>query len=121
MHTRTAALLGRRSPKKEPTVKNTRISSIHRIYTVYALYVSPYPESMDTVDLRFARTLKALRHAKGLTQESLAHRSGVDYKYLQKLEGNNPSSPTLATMEKLASGLDVPLLELVRHFVEESR
>ena len=97
----------------------SRISSIHRIYTVYALYVSPYPESMDTVDLRFARTLKALRHAKGLTQESLAHRSGVDYKYLQKLEGNNPSSPTLATMEKLARGLDMSLLELVRHFVEE--
>ena len=76
---------------------------------------------MDTVDLRFARTLKSLRRARGLTQESLAQRAGVDYKYLQKLEGNNPSSPTLATMEKLASGLDVPLLELVRHFVEESR
>ena len=68
---------------------------------------------MDTVDLRFANTLKKLRKAKGLTQEALAQRAGVDYKYLQKLEGRNPSSPTLATMEKLANGLEVTLVELV--------
>lgn len=68
---------------------------------------------MDTVDLRFANALKKLRKAKGLTQETLAQRAGVDYKYLQKLEGRNPSSPTLATMEKLANGLDVTLVELV--------
>ena len=68
---------------------------------------------METVDLRFARTLRTMRKAKGLTQEVLAQRAGVDYKYLQKLEGNNPSSPPLATMEKIAKGLDVPLVELV--------
>lgn len=68
---------------------------------------------MDIVDLRFANTLKKLRKSKGLTQEALAQRAGVDYKYLQKLEGRNPSSPTLATMEKLANGLDVTLVELV--------
>lgn len=68
---------------------------------------------METVDLRFAKALKRLRKAKGLTQESLAQRAGVDYKYLQKLEGCNPSSPTLATMEKLADGLGVSLVELI--------
>ncbi len=68
---------------------------------------------MDIVDLRFANALKKLRKSKGLTQEALAQRAGVDYKYLQKLEGRNPSSPTLATMEKLANGLDVTLVELV--------
>ena len=68
---------------------------------------------MDTVDLRFANALKKLRKAKGLTQETLAQRAGVDYKYLQKLEGRNPSSPTLATMKKLANGLEVTLVELV--------
>ncbi|WP_294445684.1 helix-turn-helix transcriptional regulator [uncultured Mailhella sp.] len=68
---------------------------------------------MDTVDLRFANALKKLRKAKGLTQEALAQRAGVDYKYLQKLEGRNPSSPTLATMKKLANGLEVTLVELV--------
>ena len=68
---------------------------------------------MDIVDLRFAHALKKLRKSKGLTQEAMAQRAGVDYKYLQKLEGRNPSSPTLATMEKLANGLDVTLVELV--------
>ncbi len=68
---------------------------------------------METVDLRFAKALKMLRKAKGLTQESLAQRAGVDYKYLQKLEGSNPSSPTLATMEKLSEGLGVSLVELI--------
>ncbi len=68
---------------------------------------------METVDLRFANALKRLRKAKGLTQESLAQRAGVDYKYLQKLEGSNPSSPTLATMKKLSDGLGVSLVELV--------
>ena len=68
---------------------------------------------METVDLRFAKALKSLRKAKGLTQENLAQRAGVDYKYLQKLEGRNPSSPTLATMEKLANGLGVSLVELI--------
>lgn len=76
---------------------------------------------MKNVDLRFARALRALRRAKGLTQECLAQRAEVDYKYLQKLEGKRPSSPTLAMLEKLARGLDVPLLELVARFHEEER
>ena len=71
------------------------------------------------VDLRFGRALKKLRKARGLTQETLAQRAGVDYKYLQKLEGSRPSSPTLATMEKLAIGLDIPLVELVTTFNKE--
>ena len=50
---------------------------------------------MDTVDVRFAQALRELRKSKGLTQEALAQRAGVDYKYLQKLEGSKPSSPTL--------------------------
>lgn len=74
---------------------------------------------METVDLRFAHALRTLRKARGLTQEVLAQRAGVDYKYLQKLEGNTPSSPTLATMEKIAKGLDVPLVELVAILNEE--
>ncbi|MBQ4132412.1 MAG: helix-turn-helix transcriptional regulator [Desulfovibrionaceae bacterium] len=62
-----------------------------------------------------------MRKAKGLTQETLAQKAGVDYKYLQKLESNNPSSPTLAIMEKLAKGLEVPLVELISSFSKEER
>ena len=69
---------------------------------------------MDNITLEFAKTLRKLRTYKNLTQEELAQRSGVDYKYLQKLEGQNPSSPTLSTLEKLANGLGITLAELIQ-------
>ncbi|WP_162274987.1 helix-turn-helix domain-containing protein [Mailhella massiliensis] len=69
--------------------------------------------SMSSIDLAFAKTLKQLRRDKRLTQEELAQRAGLDYKYLQKLEGKAPSSPTLSTLEKLAKGLDISLTELI--------
>jgi transcriptional regulator with XRE-family HTH domain len=68
---------------------------------------------MENINLRFAKTLRTLRTEKGLTQEQLAEASGLDYKYLQKLEGKNPSSPTLETLNKLASGLNITLIDLV--------
>ena len=68
---------------------------------------------MENIDIHFANSLRRLGKEKGLTQEELAQRAGVDYKYLQKLEGKNPSSPTLSTMEKLARGLEISLVELV--------
>jgi transcriptional regulator with XRE-family HTH domain len=69
---------------------------------------------MDTITQKFAIVLRRLRTEKNLTQEELAQRSGVDYKYLQKLEGQTPSSPTLSTLEKLANGLDIPIVELIQ-------
>ncbi|MDR1124679.1 MAG: helix-turn-helix transcriptional regulator [Deltaproteobacteria bacterium] len=69
---------------------------------------------MDKITRDFSNTLKRLRAEKNLTQEELAQRSGVDYKYLQKLEGQTPSSPTLSTLEKLANGLQISLVELIQ-------
>jgi transcriptional regulator with XRE-family HTH domain len=69
---------------------------------------------MDMITQKFSGALRKLRTEKNMTQEELAQRSGVDYKYLQKLEGQNPSSPTLTTLEKLANGLDIPLVELIQ-------
>ncbi len=68
---------------------------------------------MESINLRFAKALKELRAAHGLTQEELAEKSGIDYKYLQKLESQNPSSPTLLTLEKLANGLEISIEELL--------
>ena len=68
---------------------------------------------MDKITQDFSRTLKRLRTEKNLTQEELAQRSGVDYKYFQKLEGQSPSSPTLSTLNKLAKGLDLSLPEFI--------
>ena len=68
---------------------------------------------MDKITLNYSKVLKKLRTEKGMTQEELAQVSGVDYKYLQKLEGQNPSSPTLSTLDKLSKGLGIPLADLV--------
>ena len=82
--------------------------------------IDQYYMSMSEIDLLFAKKLKQLRHARKLTQEELAQRAGIDYKYLQKLEGRTPSSPTLSTLEKLAKGLDISLTELVA-LLDENR
>lgn len=68
----------------------------------------------------FAERLRELRKSKGLTQEKLAEVSDIDYKYLQKLEGKNPSSPTLSVLEKLSRGLGITLTEFIT-FIEEGR
>lgn len=68
----------------------------------------------------FAERLRELRKSKGLTQEKLAEVSDIDYKYLQKLESKNPSSPTLSVLEKLSRGLGITLTELISH-IEESK
>ena len=74
---------------------------------------------MDKITQDFTVTLRKLRSDRNLTQEELAHRSGIDYKYLQKLEGNNPSSPTLSTLSKLANGLGITLVELISNLPAE--
>ena len=68
----------------------------------------------------FAKRLRELRKSKGLTQEKLAEMSDIDYKYLQKLESKNPSSPTLSVLEKLSYGLGITLTEFIT-FIEEGR
>lgn len=72
------------------------------------------------INYKFSKALKSIRKSKGLTQEQLAERSDIDYKYLQKLESSNPSSPTLSVLEKLSRGLGITLTELISH-IEESK
>lgn len=67
------------------------------------------------INYKFSKALKSIRKSKGLTQEQLAERSDIDYKYLQKLEGKNPSSPTLSVLEKLSRGLEISLSELIKN------
>lgn len=52
--------------------------------------------------LKLAKRIKLLRMKKGLTQEKLADLVGIDYKYIQKIEGKNPPAVRIDTIEKLA-------------------
>src|SRR5215213_5715691 len=47
-----------------------------------------------------------LRHARGLTQEELAHRAGLSVDVIRRLEQGQRSTARLETLEKIAKGLD---------------
>jgi transcriptional regulator with XRE-family HTH domain len=59
---------------------------------------------------RLGAALAAIRHEKGMTQEELALRSGVNRVYIAELErgGRNPS---VETMRKLVAPLKVSLAD----------
>jgi len=53
------------------------------------------------------RLVRALRLKRGLTQEALAERASLDYKYYQRFELGTTPAPVLATLEGLAKALSV--------------
>ena len=63
---------------------------------------------------RLGKRILQLRYKDGLTQEELAERSGVSYKYIQMLEGRNPNKASIVILEKIASGLKIPLWKLLK-------
>jgi len=66
------------------------------------------------MDIReaFARNLRLLRQAKGLSQEELAHRADLDRGYISSLE-RSIYSPTIEVVDRLASVLEVDAAELL--------
>ena len=61
----------------------------------------------------FAFNLRRLRVERGLSQEELAHRTGIDRTYVSHLERLR-YNPTLDMVERLAKALDVEPLALLR-------
>jgi transcriptional regulator with XRE-family HTH domain len=57
------------------------------------------------IRLKLAQRIKELRKKLNLTQEKLSELSGIDYKYIQKIEGKNPPNIKLETIERLAKTL----------------
>ncbi len=72
---------------------------------------------MNTSKSNFGDRLRRLRREKGLNQDELADKAGMNRSYISLLE-NNHSSPTMEIVEKLASGLGVSILNLVQHQTE---
>ena len=67
------------------------------------------------MDLRqvFAANLRRYRHAKGLSQEELAHEAGVNRTYMSKLEKGG-SYVGLEIIGKLAVMLEISPADLMR-------
>jgi len=68
----------------------------------------------------FARNLRRLRHAKGLSQEALAYEAGIDRTYISALE-RGVYSATIDMVAKIASVLDVEAAELLQRPSRPSR
>lgn len=63
------------------------------------------------LDQRIAERARDLRALRGLTLDALAERSGVSRSMISLIE-RGESSPTAVLLERLASGLNVPLASL---------
>ncbi len=67
---------------------------------------------MEDMRQVLARNLRRLRHKKGLSQEELAFRAGIDRSYISMLE-NGGYSATVTMLGKLADALGVEPADLV--------
>ncbi len=61
----------------------------------------------------FARNLRALRQAKGISQEELAHLAGIDRTYVSALE-RCVYNASIDVVDRLANVLGVEAAELLR-------
>jgi transcriptional regulator with XRE-family HTH domain len=68
----------------------------------------------------FARNLRTLRQAKGLSQEELAHRAGIDRTYISALE-RNVYNASIDVVDRLAEALGVEAAELLKRSVRDLR
>jgi transcriptional regulator with XRE-family HTH domain len=68
--------------------------------------------------IRFGRRVRAIRLRQELSLEALGEKSGLNDKFIQAVETAR-QSPTIDTIEKIASGLEIELGELFT-FEEES-
>ena len=63
-------------------------------------------------DQLFGRVIQRLRKTKGLSQEELSLRSGLDRTFISRLEGGQ-RQPTISTLIKLAQALNVTAASIV--------
>ncbi|HWE69792.1 MAG TPA: XRE family transcriptional regulator [Acidimicrobiales bacterium] len=76
------------------------------------------PGSSGQLEWVIANHVRNRRQAIGLTVAQLAESSGISKGMLSKIE-NAQTSPSLATIERLAAALDMPVTSLFRGLAEE--
>jgi len=68
-----------------------------------------------TVLARFRKALRELRTERGLSQDELAARAGLDRNYIGMIE-RGARNPAIVNVVKIAEALDVTPSELFRDF-----
>jgi len=72
------------------------------------------PNPQMSIEREFAKNLRRLRKKAELTQERLAELAGLEYKYIQMLEGKTPPSATLRTLAKISKAFGIEVYEMLR-------
>lgn len=67
----------------------------------------------DSEILRFAKNMKKLREAKGMSQGDIHRATGIDRAYISNLEAGK-QNPTLVTIAKIAEALGVSSGEVLK-------
>lgn len=67
----------------------------------------------DSEIQRFAKNMKKLREAKGISQGDIHRSTGIDRAYISNLEAGK-QNPTLETIGKIAEALGVSSGELLK-------
>jgi transcriptional regulator with XRE-family HTH domain len=73
---------------------------------------------LTDLDAAFGITLRKLRLAKKLTQEQLGFETGLRRTFISSLELGE-KQPSLATIQKLALALDLPMAKLIQKVEDE--
>jgi transcriptional regulator with XRE-family HTH domain len=68
--------------------------------------------SPETERIDIAANVRRLRKTQGLTQMRLAERSGLCQSWISRLE-RRAENPSIATLQRLASGLQVDVRDLL--------
>ena len=67
----------------------------------------------SNISIQFAKRIKQLRLAQGLSQEELAFKCGLDRTYIGRLE-NLKRNPTLPVIAKIAAAFNMEVWELLK-------
>jgi len=73
----------------------------------------PVQQETDADGINVARAVREIRSSRNLSQRQLAGRMNVPRTYISKIE-NGKAVPTLSSLERLASALEVDICMLLR-------
>jgi transcriptional regulator with XRE-family HTH domain len=72
------------------------------------------PNAKEHALVEFGTAVRLVRRNVGISQEELAHRSGIDRSYLGAIERGDQNTG-LIHISKIASALGIKVSELMRH------
>ena len=74
--------------------------------------VLQYGVMKTSIRIKIGGKIREFRKRRGYTQAKLAELAGIDYKYLQRIEGKKPPALKVDTIEKFAKALKIAPAEL---------